>query len=320
MRLFRLLVIFVLTLGVVAIGPVSAWAGGATTTARSVAPAVTPPPTNLSAPIIADFNGDGLPDQAILGQIGTTTMCAVSVQNGLAGGGFGPAKVHKYTSAEQNGPFCPDRGAAIKLGQDKRPDLVTGFNFGFEDIVALHNFKPSAVFRGVEQPDIMVAVDLHGNGRDDLLESTNEGGELATFTNTDAGTLVRGNSVCEEDGLGPRYTLADLNGRGGKDILLSEVCPRDEASQSAVVLFGTGGQHTFVSTCDETVRYTLFVIDLDSDGKLDVGLITTKPNTPTTIRYFHNNGGGNFTQVTGPGSGPVIPIVPPTMSNPCSGS
>jgi hypothetical protein len=140
MRLFRLLAIFMLTLGVVAIWPTSASSAG------SVAPFAT-----VHAPIFADLNGDGLRDKATLGQVGTTDICTVTVQDGLAGGGFGPPKVHRYKSVENTFPLCPDVGTAIKLGNHNRPDLVTGFNFGFTDIVALHQSKPSAVFTGVEQ-------------------------------------------------------------------------------------------------------------------------------------------------------------------------
>jgi len=294
-----------MALGVVAIWPGSA--GAATSTS----------PTTLSAPIIADFNGDGLLDSATLGQIGTTTTCTVTVQYGLAGGGYGPAYVHSYLSAEQNAPFCPNLGAALGLGSDTKPDLVTGFSFGFEDIVALHQFQPSAVFRGVEQPDLMVAADFNGDGRTDLMESTNQGQELATFTNTAAGTLVRSISVCQESGFGPQYALADFNSDGGQDILLSQVCPRQQPSVAVTVLFGNGGRQLLTGSCNNAVNYTVFVIDLDGNGVPDVGLITTKPNTPTTTRYFHDDGAGHFTQATGPGSGPVVPIQPPSMGNPC---
>jgi hypothetical protein len=85
----------------------------------------------------------------------------------------------------------------------------------------------------------------------------------------------------------------------------------------AVVLFGNGGRQILTSSCDTTLHYTVFVIDVDRDGVPDVGVITTKANTPTTIRYFHNDGAGHFTEVTGPGSGPVVPTQPPTMGNPC---
>ncbi len=310
MRLSRLIATLLLALGVVAIWPASA--SGVTAAGHSAVSAATPtPPTTLGAPIIADLNGDGSQDKATLGQIGTTTTCTVTVQNGLPGGGFGPAKVHRYTSAEHNAPFCPNLGAAIKLGSEKRPDLVTGFSFGFEDVVALHEFRPSGVFRGVEQPDVMVAVDFRGNGHADLMESTNQGQELATLTNTPAGTLVRALSLCQQDGLGPQYALADFDGNGGQTVALSHVCPTEQPSVE-VLVFGAGGFRTLTGSCNDAVHYTVFVIN-----GIDIGLITTKPGAPTTIRYFHNDGAGHFTQVTGPGSGPVVPIQPPSMGNPC---
>jgi hypothetical protein len=88
----------------------------------------------------------------------------------------------------------------------------------------------------------------------------------------------------------------------------------------AVVLFGNGGRQILASSCDDTIHYTVFTIDLDRNGVPDVGVITTKSNTPTTIRYFQNDAAGHFTEVTGPGSGPVQPTQPPSMGNPCGTS
>lgn len=291
---------------VLAVGALALLPGAGVAAVTTPAATATPTPTALSAPIYADFNGDHLRDKAILGQIGTTTTCTVSVQNGLPGGGFGPAKVHTYTTAEHEPPFCPDRGTALKLGNDKRPDLVTGFNFGFTDIVALHQFQPVAVFTGVEQPDTMTAADFTGDGRDDLLEFTNEGSGLAIFDNTPQGTLVPGPAVCQQGS--PQYALADFNNDGGQDILLSHLCFVHTFTDEAVVLFGNGGQQVLTSTCDFSVRFTVFVVDVNRDGIPDAGVITTKPGAPTTIRYFQNDGTGHFTEVAGPGSTPPATV------------
>jgi hypothetical protein len=289
----RLLAALALTAGVAASGAVAILPTAAT--ADTAGPQ-----------IIADLNGDGLLDHATLGPVGTTNKCTVTVQDGLPGGGFGPATVHTYTSAKNTGPFCPNIGTAIKLGNEKRPDLATGFSFGYRDIVVLHKFKPSAVFTGIEQPDFLRTADFNGDGRQDLLEYTNQGSGLATFNGTAAGTLVPGAiNVCQT-GPSPQYALADFNGDGGQDILLSEICPFSRIPKQAVVLFGNGqASQVLASSADFHVQYTVFVIDLDGNTVPDVGLITTQTGGATTIRYFHNDGIGVFTEVSGPGSGPV---------------
>ena len=44
----------------------------------------------------------------------------------------------------------------------------------------------------------------------------------------------------------------------------------------------------------------MFSIDLDQDGVPDAGVIETSTAGTTVVKYFHNDGTGHFTQVTGP--------------------
>lgn len=117
---------------------------------------------------------------------------------------------------------------------------------------------------------------------------------------------MRGGISACQTGINPQYALADFNGDGGQDILLSETCPFSRTPVQAVVLFGNGqAEQVLASSSSTMVHYTVFVIDLDGNQVPDVGLITTQTNVATTIRYFHNDGTGAFTEVAGPGSGPV---------------
>jgi len=261
----------------------------------------TPGPT-----IFADMNNDGIPDQVSFAQVGgpQSTTCSVTVSFGLPGGGFGAPHVHDYTSAERQAPFCPDLAVAMKLGNDKRPDLVTGFSFGGQDLVALHDFTPSAVFIGINQPNWLRTADLNGDGRPDLIEASMQSEFLVTKLNTAAGTLVPGPFSACVDVHGterPQYALADFNGDGGQDMLLSTDCPNDPVPQKAEVLFGNG-QATAVldMSTDFSANWTVFSIDLDHDGIPDAGVIETSSAGVTVVKYFHNDGTGHFTQVAGP--------------------
>jgi hypothetical protein len=252
--------------------------------------------------ITADLNGDGVPDHATLGQVGTTNSCTVTVQHGIAAGGFGSAHVHTYTSPEALSPFCPDIGVAVKLGSHKKFDLVTGFSFGGQDVLVLHKFQPAGTYSGLVEPSFFRTADLNGDGRQDIIEGSSQVSGLRTFLNSSTATLTAGpiGECVQFHGSGPQYVLADFNGDGGQDMLLSSFCIQQNPAVRAEVLFGNGQTKTILdSTNDSTVSYVVFQIDLDYNGIPDAGVIQTAAGV-TTVRYFHNNGAGAFTEVAGP--------------------
>lgn len=265
---------------------------------------------NLGGVIIADLNNDGIPDQIQLGRVGPipSTTCTVTVRYGRKGGGFGPPQVHTYTTTDSTG-MCPDLGVAMKLGKEKRPDLVTAADFGFRDLIVLHKFQPVAVFTGVEQPNWLRTADLNGDGRQDLIEWSDQGTDLNTLINTAQGTLVQGpiNVVTVQSGaapgdFGPQYVLADFNGDGGQDMLISVNNPRSEFQPiSAAVYFGNGqAAQVLDTTADFRSRWTVFSIDLNHDGIPDAGVIETDGTGTTVVKYYQNDGQGHFTHVGSP--------------------
>jgi hypothetical protein len=262
---------------------------------------------NLGGIITADMNNDGIPDQVQLGDVGgpMSTTCSVTVSNGKAGGGFGKPTVHIYTSPEQFGPFCPDQGVAMKLGNETKPDLVTAISFGFRDLIVLHAFQPTAIFTGVTQPSLLRTADLNGDGRQDLIEWSDQVTELTTMINTPQGTLVTGPFAVStlrsggSGGFGPQYVLADFNGDGGQDMLLSVNNQTSFAAPiSAEVFFGNGqAPVVLASTSDFRATWTVVSIDIDFDGIPDAGVIEKSGTGVTTVQYFHNDGTGHFTLV-----------------------
>jgi len=263
---------------------------------------------DLGGVIVADMNNDGIPDQVQLGRVGPvpSTTCTVTVRFGLKGGGFGPPQVHTYTTIDDTG-MCPDMGVAMKLGNEKRPDLVTAASFGFRDLIVLHKFQPVAKFTGVEQPNWLRTADLNGDGRQDLIEWSDQGTDLNTLINTAQGTLVQGpinvptmRSGAAPGSFGPQYVLADFNGDGGQDILISVNFQLSQTQPiSAAVFFGNGQASQILdSTTDFRAVWTVFSIDLNHDGIPDAGVIETSGTGTTVVKYYLNDGQGHFTQIT----------------------
>ena len=264
----------------------------------------------LGGVIVADMNNDGIADHVQLGRVGgvPSTTCTVTVNYGLAGGGFGPAHVHTYTTIDDTA-MCPDMGVAMKLGNEKRPDLVTAASFGFRDLIVLHQFLPVAKFTGVEQPTWLRTADLNGDGRADLIEWSDQGTDLNTLINTAQRTLVQGpitvvtlRSGAAPGSFGPQYVLADFNGDHGQDMLISVNAQLSQTQPIfAAVYFGNGQtSQTLDTTTDYRSTWTVFSIDHDHDGIPDDGIIETSGTGVTVVKYYHNDGQGHFTQVTGP--------------------
>lgn len=255
--------------------------------------------TGPANPFLADMNNDGIPDMVTLGEVGQTTTCTVTVRLGRRDGTFGQPAVHQYTTLEAQQPFCPTIGTAAKLGTDKRPDLVTAFPFGFQDMMVVHDFQATTIFPGIVQPDWIRSADLNGDGRADIIEGGSQEEEIGTFTDNADGTLTKGPifTCAFQHGTGPQYVLADFNGDGGQDMFLSDICPSSEsAPDQAVILFGNGqAPVTLASDPTGATVYTVFALDVNYDGIPDAGVISTQNGVVTSVRYFGNDGHGDFT-------------------------
>lgn len=273
-RSVRLLLALVLGLSITAILPATA---SAATTLRT---------------ITVDLNGDGIPDQVAFGQVAGTT-CSVTVSHGKADGTFGKPQEHDYTTLEKFSPYCPDVVTAVKLGNHKKYDFVGGFSFGGQDMMVIHNFQATATYPGLYQPDTIRTADFDGDGRQDLIEISGQEDDLQEFHNNADGSLSRG--PVGECAFHPQYVLADFNGDGGQDMLLSDNCPPRINSISAEILFGNGqAAVTLDTTSNYNATWTVFSIDVDYDGVPDVGVAETASGA-TTVKYFRNNGHGAFT-------------------------
>jgi hypothetical protein len=235
----------------------------------------------------------------------------VTVSYGKPGGGFRTPQLHTYPSSAGTENMCPNLAVAVKLGNETKPDLVTAASFAEFGVLILHNFQPAGFAPGVIQPNWLRTVDLNGDGRQDIIMWSAQVSELTSLFNTPQGVLVRGPISVGTLGsgntgvFGPQYALADFNGDGGQDMLLSvnQEGPGlgNLAPIFAEVFFGNGqGPTVLALTSDVNAVWTVFSIDLDGNGIPDAGIVEKSGTGVTTVQYFHNDGVGNFKLVATP--------------------
>jgi hypothetical protein len=121
-------------------------------------------PGQGGALLVADFNGDGLPDVAGFGNTDPQTG-AVSVYLGNGDGTFRPAK-----NSLNNVPYNVSRAAAADFNGDGKIDLaVTGYG---EFFVLSGNgdgtFAQPLAYEAGARPETIVAADFNGDGLPDL--------------------------------------------------------------------------------------------------------------------------------------------------------
>jgi hypothetical protein len=121
------------------------------------------------APVLADLNGDGIPDLIVV----NTGANDVLVYPGLPGGGFGPALNNGNGFATGTNPV-----AVVVANLNGRPDLIVA-DEGSNDVTILFNepqgnsftFVPGPRINAGQGPVGLLYGDMYGNGTDDLVVS-----------------------------------------------------------------------------------------------------------------------------------------------------
>ena len=235
-----------------------------------------------------DINGNG--KVALISANFNDDTLTVLTNNGS--GGFG-------SNATLNVGSNPQCVAAADVNGDGKPDLISA-NYGDGTLTVWTNngsggFGFNATLDVGSGPDsspvYVTTVDIHKNGKPDLISANSYDGTLTVLTNDGSGgfgynaTLSVGLSA----GSSPNsIAVADVNGDGKLDLISA-----NSGDNTLTVYTNDGGNGFVFSTTFfvGSVPYSVAAADVNGDGKVD--LISANAGS-ASLTVWTNNGSGGF--------------------------
>jgi hypothetical protein len=230
--------------------------------------------------IVADFNGDGKPDLAVVDR-GSSSVAI------LLGNGDGTFTVAVNYSTGVD----PISIAVGDFDGDGKLDLVTANRASYTISILSGNgdgtFGNHVDYAAGTEPMAIAVGDFNGDGFLDVAETNNADNTVSIFLGVGDGTFQPG--VIFPVGAGPIAIVAgDFNQDGYMDLAVA-----DSGSDNIGILLGNGNgtfkTASFYATGSEPDG--LLAADLNGDGKLD---LVTANNGSDNISVLLNSGGGNF--------------------------
>jgi adhesin/invasin len=228
----------------------------------ALAPTALPPGSWASALALGELDGDGLLDLAVADRNGQ-----VHLLHGIGDGTFGaPTTLSVLQGADGLALADLDRDGDLDLavasqGAGAQGDLAVWLNEG-----GAFSGHASLVVTG--RPSDVVAADVNGDGRLDLLASEYALGRVSVFLGRAGG--FEPERLVETGGGTQTLAVADLDRDGWPDLVTSSATPGASTTVSLGAGDGTFGTATGYGVGGDTVA----VADLDGDGQLDVATAT----------------------------------------------
>ena len=266
-----------------------------------------------SGSIVADFNGDGIPDIAGLSQSGH-----IAIFLGMGDGTFSTGPTY---AAASFGRYL----ACGDFNGDGVPDLAMTIEFNSGILIYLGNgdgtFTAGADLTSIFDPNFISAADFNNDGKTDLVVTNYYGGYGTVFLGRGDGTFMPPMSF-DPGGTQPsQFTVVDLDGDGQLDLA---VVNGDYPLQGNIGLLYGNGDGTFQPPVDlarSTGYFSSSILsgDFNGDGKVDLavssdeGVLILDGTASTALRVSMVPAGAGFYNTTianaangAPTSGPVL--------------
>ena len=175
------------------------------------------------------------------------------------------------THVDYAGDVSPTGITLADVNQDGKLDMIAANANGQSDNIAVYlnngdgTFLPMVTYKAGRNPLNLVAGDLNGDGKVDIVTSNYASSSISVFLNNGVGGFAT--STGYVSGSVPiGIALGDLNIDGTLDIIVSN------AGSSNVSIFTNNGNGTFATKSDVSTAlapYGLAVGDFNNDGKID---------------------------------------------------
>jgi hypothetical protein len=263
---------------------------------------------------VADFNGDGLQDLAVVNR-GSNT---VTILYGGLNGTFIGSRVYVVG-------VSPDAIAAADLIGNGRVDLVVA-NAGDNSVSVLMNnggsFGPINTYSAGSHPAGVAIADFNHDGKPDLAIANTNDNTVSILLNRSDGTFS--NAVSYLTGSGPASIVAaDFNGDGKLDLAVADsLTPQNSKGPGLVSILINQGNGTFPDRVDYvTGQHPTAVVaaDFNADGVTDlaiaantdifgnVSILNGQPDGTFVAGALYNEGFGISSMVAADFNGDGVP-------------